>query len=101
MFINEDFRCDSCLVVFEQLVDKELRDEKQECPECGERIAYRTIATPRSLVQKAAYVMGTRRQGLQDYKESLDLEIKAADTPPLSSERAGLAKEIRRLRSVK
>jgi hypothetical protein len=58
----------------------------------------RTIATPRSVMQKAAYPMGTKRKGFQDAKEALTLEAESYNKP--WNERGELQKEIQKLNKV-
>ena len=99
-FISEDFICTGCQIVWDQLVPREERDSPVKCPECEQMTGHRTIATPRSLMQKGAIHMGAKRKGFQDLKESYDLEVKAADLRPDSQERKEVSKEIRRLRKV-
>jgi hypothetical protein len=58
----------------------------------------RTISTPRSVMQKAAYHMGKKRKGFADGKEALTLESEMMNKRP--SERGEYQKEIDKLTSI-
>jgi NAD-dependent SIR2 family protein deacetylase len=96
---SNDYRCSKCSFVWDTITISEAQDELQVCPKCDTLAGERTIATPRNLMQKAAYHMGKRRAGFKEMEEAATLKETMYDLPV--NERKELAKEINNLEKVK
>jgi len=96
---SNDFRCSACKFVWDTITSTETQDELQVCPKCDTLAGERTIATPRSLMQKAAFHMGKKRPGFKEMEEAATLKEKMYDLPV--NERKELAKEINTLEKAK
>lgn len=96
---SNDYRCSKCNFVWDTITSSDAQDELQVCPKCETLAGERTIATPRSLMQKAAFHMGKKRPGFKEMEEAVTLKEKMYDLPV--NERKELAKEISNLEKAK
>ena len=96
---SNDYRCTSCGFVWDTITSTEEQDSLQVCPKCTTLAGERTIATPRSVMQKAAFHMGKKRPGFKEMEEATTLKEKMYDLP--HNERRELATEINKLEKAK
>lgn len=94
-----DYLCDTCHEKTEWLVNTSdpAWDAAKDCMKCGRGKCRRAPSAPP--VQKASYVDGTKRKGMEDLKKIADLEVIKANTPP--EKRGEIAKEIHERRKLK
>jgi hypothetical protein len=94
-----DWLCADCYHKEEIVVDTALPewDSPRSCSACGTGEARRCPSSP--AVQKATFVDGTKRKGMEDMKEVAKLEMIKANTRP--DKRDEVSKEIMERRKVK
>lgn len=94
-----DYLCNKCGEKTEWLVntaDPEW-DNPKDCMKCGRGKCFRAPSAPP--VQKASYVDGTKRKGMEDMKKVAELEVQKANLPP--DKRGEVNKEIHERRKIK
>lgn len=94
-----DYLCKACGEKTEWLVNTADPDwdAPKDCMKCGRGKAYRAPSSPP--VQKASYVDGTKRKGMEDLKEAAKLEQAKANLPP--EKRHDMEKAIKELKKVR
>lgn len=94
-----DVRCAGCGFTQEMLTKRDEADGAWECPECGGECRRTIGVTAPALMTRAAFPMGTKREGFADMREALDLETASYNLPP--NKRGAIQKEIHKLKSIK
>lgn len=94
-----DYLCNKCQEKTEYLVNvaDPNWDDPKPCMKCGRGKCFRAPSAPP--VQKASFVDGTKRAGLEDMKQVAKLEHAKANLPP--SQRGEIEKEIKQRRKIK
>lgn len=89
-----DIVCGDCAHQWNDLVERELVDTPQQCPDCGKMGGMRTISIPN--LTKASYPDGHRRGGgYQELKEVAKLKKEAYNSDV--KQRSAIGREIKKL----
>jgi predicted RNA-binding Zn-ribbon protein involved in translation (DUF1610 family) len=97
--ISIDLLCNTCSTraIATLPTEEATYEARWECPDCGQKELKRVPSAPN--LMKAAYPDGYKSKHSQDLREASQLEIAMSDLP--QDKRAGIVKEIRKLKELK